>query len=154
MKKVVLFLMLALFTVVSYSAPSKPITAGKSPALEFIAKTSLAYATATNSIPFVVEIRQIKAEIFISCELDAVSYCISNDSQIVFTLENGTAVTLQNMNGIDCSKRAKMILFVNNENQNKLRKSPVKMITMRTEDGNIDLSNIADKSFFSTYLPT
>ena len=152
MKKVVLFLMLALFTVVSYSAPSQAV-AGKEPANDFIAKTSMAYAQG-QSIPFVVVMKQIESDIFISCELDAVSYCISNKSQVMFTLEDGATVTLYNSSGIDCSKRAKMILFVDKESQNKLRKSPVKMITMRTEDGNIDLSNIADKSFFSTYLPT
>lgn len=114
---------------------------------EVNAKTSLAMAI-ENAMPFVVVMKNVENNIFISCELDALSYCVTNESTIKFTLENGQSVTLQNINGIDCGTRSKYVMLINSDNLNKLKQSPVAKIQMFTDSGNIELNRIIDKSFF------
>lgn len=115
-------------------------------------KSTLAFGTDENTIPFVVELKQIHGETMMSAKLDAVSYCITNQSQIEFVLDDGNKVVMTNKNGIHCGSNSMFVFLLTDKQKETLKKSPVKSIVMKTDSGRIDLNNINDPTFFALKL--
>jgi len=98
--------------------------------------------------PLFINLKSINGELWMTAELDAISYCITKNSKINIKLENGTIVRLQNKGETDCGKRSTYLIKFSKADKELLKKSPMKLIRLETEDGNIDLKYIMIKNYF------
>ncbi len=98
--------------------------------------------------PLFINLKSINGELWMTAELDAISYCITKSSKINIKLENGTIVRLQNKGETDCGKRSTYLIKFSKSDKELLKESPMKLIRLETEDGNIDLKYIMIKNYF------
>lgn len=117
------------------------------PQKEVNAKTSLAYIV-EDGLPLTVTVKTIQSQLFMTAELDGVPYCISNESSVMFDLENGNTVEIQNVNGNQCGFKSKYVMQVSRAQANDLTQSPVKQVKLMTTNGGAILDIINDKDFF------
>ncbi len=150
MKKILIVALVG--TMFSAVAMEKQVDVIKEDFEKMEIKSTLAFGTDENTIPFVVELKTIHGETMMSAKLDAVSYCITNQSQIEFVLDDGNKVVMTNKNGIHCGSNSMFVFLLTDKQKETLKKSPVKSITMKTDSGRIDLTNIKDPAFFVAKL--
>ncbi|MCD9611208.1 hypothetical protein [Tenacibaculum maritimum] len=98
--------------------------------------------------PLFINLKSINGELWMTAELDAISYCITKNSKINIKLENGTIIRLQNKGETDCGKRSTYLIQFTKTDKELLKESPMKLIRLETEDGNIDLKYIMIKNYF------
>ena len=135
----------------SYYKPCN-ITVDEEDEFEGYRKKALHYAgiakPTESGFPLFINLKSIDGKLYMSAELDAISYCITNDSKVLIKLENETIVRLPHLGGTKCGKRAMYEVLFTEKEKAELRRSPIKLIRLETEDGKIDLPIIMIKNYF------
>lgn len=128
------------------------VTEDKIDEFEGYRKRALHYAgiakPTESGFPLFINLKSIDNRLYMSAELDAISYCISDNSKILIKLEDNKIVRLSHLGGVRCGKRAMFEILFSENDKEVLRNSPIKLIRLETEDGNIDLSFILIKNYF------
>ncbi len=100
------------------------------------------------SFPLFVYLKSYDGRLWMTAELDAISYCLNSDSKLNFKLENNTIVRLSHMGDIDCGKRSTFKVKLTEAEKEQLKSSPISLIRLETADGFIDIEYIQIKNYF------
>ena len=98
--------------------------------------------------PLFINLISIDKVLWMTAELDAISYCLNKQSKLNIKLEDGTIVRLEHSGDIECGKRAMYKIKFKESDKIELKKSPMKLIRLETADGNIDIPFIQIKNYF------
>jgi len=108
-----------------------------------IAKTS-----DTGILLLFINLKSIDGELWMTAEFDEFSYCVTKNSKINIKLEDGTIIRLENKGETDCGKRSTYLIKFSENQKKLLKQSPMKLIRLVTEEGNIDLEHMVIKNYF------
>lgn len=98
--------------------------------------------------PMLVNLVSNEKSTIMSLQYDEIGYCISSRSAVMVKMENGTDVVLRNLTGTDCRVGAMLVVKIEPDKVAKLKASPIKSITLITDDGEISPDEIQDPEFF------
>lgn len=140
MKKTLITLLLLTFSIGAKSQEIKKIQ--KRDTIGFLSK---------QSIPFFAKIIKADKYTFVAFELEELTKCNYCAGSVEIGLENSDVVHLSNIER-STTENQPYLTFLNSEDLAILKSSPIKRITIRTDDGEFEINNITANNYFQKNL--
>lgn len=140
MKKTLITLLLLTFSI-----------GAKSQEIEKIQKRDTIGFLSKQSIPFFAKIIKADKYTFVVFELEELTKCYYCVGSVEIGLENSDVVHLSNIER-STTENQPYLTFLNNQDLAILKSSPIKRITIRTDDGEFEINNITANNYFQKNL--